>query len=97
MQNINTSFVLIITLYKSQNLKKIYKKMSKQIEINCKNYTNFLKIGRGTYGIVYRAKDKTNGLYVAIKEIIKERIEHQKEIIEKEIEIMKKLKNEKLL
>ena len=49
--------------------------MSKQIGINCKNYTNFLKIGNGTYGIVYRAKDKTNGLYVAIKEIIKERFE----------------------
>ena len=68
--------------------------MSKQIEINCKNYSNFLKIGSGTYGIVYKAKDKTNGLYVAIKEIIKERFEQQNEIIEREVEIMKKLKNE---
>ena len=68
--------------------------MSKPIEINGKKYTNCIKIGSGTYGIVYRAKDKTNGLYVAIKEIIKERIEQQKEIIEREVEIMKKLKNE---
>ena len=32
--------------------------MSKQVEINCQNYTNFITIGSGTYGIVYRAKDK---------------------------------------
>ena len=68
--------------------------MSKQVEINCKNYTNFIKIGSGTYGIVYRAKDKKNGLYVAIKEIIKERFENPQEILEREVEIMKKLKNE---
>jgi serine/threonine-protein kinase ULK/ATG1 len=68
--------------------------MSKQVEINCKNYTNFIKIGSGTYGIVYRAKDKNNGLYVAIKEIIKERFDNPQEILEREVEIMKKIKNE---
>ena len=46
--------------------------MSNNIEKNCKNYSNFIKIGYGAYGIVYRATDK-NSSYVAIKEIIKER------------------------
>ena len=59
--------------------------MSKQVEINCKNYTNFIKIASGTYGIVYRAKDKNNGLYVAIKEIIKERFDNSKELIKKKL------------
>ena len=65
--------------------------MSKEIEINCKNYSNFLKIGRGAYGTVYRAIDKNNKLYVAIKEITKD---ISKQILEREIEIMKKIKNE---
>ena len=65
--------------------------MSKEIEINCKNYSNFLKIGRGAYGTVYRAIDKSNKLYVAIKEITKD---ISKQILEREIEIMKKFKNE---
>lgn len=27
------------------------------------------KIGEGTYGVVYKAKDKINGTYVALKKI----------------------------
>ena len=54
--------------------------MSKEIEINCQNYTNFLRIGHGSYGTVYRANDKRNGLYVSIKEFIKDRFKTQKEI-----------------
>jgi protein kinase len=68
--------------------------MSKEIEINCKNYSNFIRIGHGTYGTVYRAIDKKNGLYVSIKEIVKERFNKPKEILEREVEIMKKIKNE---
>ena len=68
--------------------------MSKEIEINCKNYSNFIRIGHGTYGNVYRAIDKNNGIYVSIKEIVKERFNKPKEILEREVEIMKKIKNE---
>ncbi len=68
--------------------------MSKEIEINCKNYSNFLRIGYGTYGTVYRAIDKKNGLYVSIKEIIKEKFNKPKEILEREVNIMKKIQNE---
>jgi len=46
--------------------------MSK-IEINCKNYTNFQRIGTGTYGNVYKAQNINTGYYVAIKEIDKQK------------------------
>ena len=68
--------------------------MSKTIEINLENYKNFLRIGNGTYGTVYRAIDKRNGLYVSIKEIIKEKFDKAKELLQREIEIMKKIKCE---
>ena len=68
--------------------------MSKKIEINCNNYSNFLKIGDRKYGTIYRAVDKKNGFYVSIKEIIKTKFDKPKEILEKELEIMKKIKNE---
>ena len=68
--------------------------MSNDIEKDCQNYSNFVKIGFGSYGIVYRAIDKRNKSYVAIKELIKEKFENSKEIIKKEVEIMEKVKNE---
>ncbi len=68
--------------------------MSNDIEKNCKNYSNFVKIGFGLYSIVYRAKNKRNGSYVAIKEIIKKKYNNSKEFIKNEVEIMNKLKNE---
>ena len=68
--------------------------MSNDIKQNCINYSNFVKIGFGTFATVYRAKDKRNGAYVAIKEIIKEKFPNSKELIENEIKMMKKLKNE---
>ncbi len=50
-------------------------------ERDCSNYTNFVKIGIGAYGIVYRAKDNRNGSTVAIKEIMIERFDKPKEVI----------------
>ncbi len=44
-----------------------------QIEINCKNYTNFEKIRKGRYANIYKAQNKTTKSYVAIKEIDKMR------------------------
>ena len=64
------------------------KKMSK-IEINCKNYSDFLIIGYGTYGTVYKAIDNRNGLYISIKEINKDKFKKQKEILKSQIKINK--------
>ncbi len=50
---------------------------------DCPNYTNFVKIGIGAYGIVYSAKDKRNGSIVAIKEILKKKFDNPKEITQK--------------
>jgi len=33
------------------------------------NFNKIEKIGEGSYGIVYKAKDKTNGQLVALKKI----------------------------
>ena len=33
------------------------------------NFCKLEKIGEGTYGIVYKAKDKVTGKYVALKKI----------------------------
>ena len=68
--------------------------MSKEIELNCQNYSNFLKIGYGTYGTVYRATDNRNGLYVSIKKINKDKFKKEKGILKNEVEIMEKMKNE---
>ena len=40
-----------------------------QIEKNCINYTNFERIGEGSYANIYQAQNKTTKSYVAIKEI----------------------------
>ena len=61
---------------------------------DCSNYTNFVKIAMGAYGTVYRAKDKRKGCYVAIKEIMKEKFDNPKEVTQKEVNRLKKLKNE---
>ena len=45
-----------------------------QIEKNCKNCTNFQRIGIGTYAKIYKAQNKTTKSYVAIKEIDKKNI-----------------------
>ena len=68
--------------------------MSKEMEVNCKNYSNFQRIGMGTYGIVYRAIDKKSGFYFSIKEIMKDRFNDPKEILKREVDIMKKMENE---
>ena len=66
----------------------------KNITENCKNYSNFIRIGAGTYSNVYRAIDKKTKIYVAIKEIDKLRFNQPKELLDNEIEIMKKIENE---
>ena len=65
--------------------------MSK-IEINCNNYSNFTRIGQGSYGTVFRAIDKKNGHYVSIKEMFKDRYLEAKEILQNEVDIMEKMK-----
>ena len=67
--------------------------MLKDIEKYCVNYSNFIKIGFGSNGIVYRAINKKNGCYVAIKELNKQNFDNQNDIIQREVKIMKKLKN----
>ena len=43
-----------------------------QIEKSCEKYSNFEKIGKGTFGNIYKAQNKETKYYVAIKEIDKE-------------------------
>ena len=62
------------------------------IGTNCINYSDIQRIGGGTFGTVYRAKNKKTLHYVAIKEIDKHRL--PKEQIVREIEMMNKMKNE---
>ena len=57
-------------------------------------YSNVIRIGAGTYSNVYRALDKKNQIYVAIKEIDKLRFNQSKEVLKNEVEIMKKIQNE---
>ncbi|CAK9303733.1 unnamed protein product [Gordionus sp. m RMFG-2023] len=56
------------------------------------NYENFDKIGEGTYGVVYKAKNKKTGEYVALKKI---RIDSESEGVPstaiREISILKEL------
>ncbi len=40
------------------------------IEINCKNYTNFERIGIGSYGNIYKAQNKTTNSYVIWKNLL---------------------------
>eukprot|EP01136_Pigoraptor_vietnamica_P032036 Opistho-1_new@93382 len=58
------------------------------------NYTKAEKIGEGTYGVVYKAKDKTTGEYVALKKI---RLEVEDEGVPstaiREISLLKELRN----
>jgi len=65
-----------------------------QIEKNCGDYTNFERIGIGSYAIVYKAQNKQTKSYVAIKEIDKNRYKLLTKAILNEIEIMNIIKNE---
>jgi cyclin-dependent kinase 2 len=47
-----------------------------QVEIDSEKYQKISKIGEGTYGIVYKAKDKLTNDLVAIKSI---RLDHEDE------------------
>ena len=65
------------------------------IEKNCKNYTNFERIGEGSYANIYKAQNKKTNSYVAIKEIDKIRYNQLTNEIFKEAEIMNIIKSEK--
>ena len=65
-----------------------------QIEKSCVKYSNFEKIGKGTFGNIYKAQNKETKYYVAIKEIDKEWYNDPLNSILKESEIMNKIKTE---
>ena len=65
-----------------------------EIEKNCKNYTNFERIGTGSYANIYKAENKTTNSYVAIKEIDKTRYNQLTKKIFNETEIMNIIKSE---
>ena len=65
-----------------------------EIKDNCKNYTEFEKIGTGSYGNIYKAQNKKTNSYVAIKEIDKERYKLLTKEIFNETEIMNIIKSE---
>ena len=62
-----------------------------QIEKSCPEYSNFERIGSGTFGNIYKAQNKETKYYVAIKEIDKERYDNS---TNEESEIMNKIKTE---
>ena len=64
------------------------------IEKNCKNYTNFERIGEGSYAKIYKAQNKITKSYVAIKEIDKTRYNQLTKKIFNETEIMNIIKSE---
>eukprot|EP01123_Difflugia_compressa_P000597 TRINITY_DN106_c0_g1_i2.p1 TRINITY_DN106_c0_g1~~TRINITY_DN106_c0_g1_i2.p1 ORF type:complete len:295 (-),score=46.15 TRINITY_DN106_c0_g1_i2:322-1206(-) len=57
-------------------------------------YEKLQKIGEGTYGVVYKAKDKTDGRFIALKKI---RLEHEDEGVPstaiREISVLKELQH----
>ena len=65
-----------------------------QIETNCKNYTNFERIGEGSYAKIYKAQNKTTKSYVAIKEIDKTKYNTLTKEKFNEAEIMNIIKSE---
>ncbi len=64
------------------------------VEINCQNYSNFKAIGCGFRSQVFKAKHKKTGEYVAIKEINLFMYYKPVDLLKKEIEILKKTRNE---
>jgi len=62
------------------------------------NYTKIEKVGEGTYGVVYRARDTTTGNIVALKKI---RLENEEEGVPstaiREISLLKELKDENVV
>ena len=62
-----------------------------------KKYIKVNIIGTGIFGDVYKAKNKENGYYYAIKEIDKIKFNQQINILTKEIELMNKIKTENII
>ncbi len=67
--------------------------MSNEIKELSKKYSNFENIGFGSSGTIYRAKIINGKKYVAIKEISKHKLSNSNKTIEKEVQVMDKLKN----
>jgi serine/threonine protein kinase len=68
--------------------------MSNSPRSQLERYDKQIKIGEGTYGVVYKAKDKVTGKMIALKKI---RLEHEDEGVPstaiREISILKELKH----
>jgi serine/threonine protein kinase len=47
----------------------MYRIPGKELSLSMENFDRIEKIGEGTYGVVYKAKDKSNGRMVALKKI----------------------------
>ena len=65
-----------------------------QIKEYCNNYTNFERIGIGSYANIYKAQNKQTKSYVAIKEIDKKRYKSLTKAIFNETKIMNNIKCE---
>lgn len=80
------TFIFVINIY--------YKDypLSMQVDIDSDKYQKINKIGEGTYGVVYKARDKLTNEIVAIKNI---RLDHEDEGIPstavREISLLKEL------
>ncbi|KAA6340419.1 MAG: hypothetical protein EZS28_052534, partial [Streblomastix strix] len=64
------------------------------------NYEIMEEIGEGSFAKVKKAKNKSNGQFVAIKFINKSKVvsdKHQIEALVREIEIMKKMKHNNII
>jgi serine/threonine protein kinase len=61
-------------------------------------YQKIEKIGEGTYGVVYKARDRNNGKIVALKKI---RLENEEEGVPstaiREISVLKELRHENIV
>lgn len=61
-------------------------------------YENLGTVGEGSYGVVTKCKDKTNGLIVAIKKFLESDTDKAvKKIASREIKILKSLRHENLV
>ena len=65
--------------------------------ISKNTYKLIERIGEGGFGIVYKVLDKNDKKFYALKFIPKEKIQEKEEVYEKEIEVMKIVKNKYII
>jgi cyclin-dependent kinase len=72
--------------------------MAHAVESPLEKYQKLEKIGEGTYGVVYKARDKLTGKMVALKKI---RLEHEDEGVPsttiREISILREMEHPNIL